>query len=524
MSSPPRAQLLGQLGFGTRARALGRRAVRELPCDAGVTARRDDRRGQIVRSAGARRDTRRSTVRRIGLMGKASVGAAGAAAMAALLLPVGAHAAPSGIAPPKQFMPTGHQQVYIVPSGVQMVGLNLVGGFGGSVDPQVPLASQIGSYGASLEGYLATRPGEKLYVEVGQSGRAGGGATFGGGGAAGSPPPGVPDCTLAGSDKSVPCDGPWAGSGGGASDVRTCSELAPSCQGGGTSVGSRLIVAAGGGGEGGGGLVGDGAGCDNGVGGGTGENQQLPSASPSGPAVIVTGRGTVIPGFAGGNLSSVTKTDGSTNAAMGRTAPGAGGTSTGCTVNTISYAGSVAGSRGSGPDGGTGGNAGGLGPCCGGQHSFAPGAGGGGGGGYFGGGGGATGMGTCSPAPCGSGGAGGGGAAGSSFVSKEVKDPFFGFGSADVLIEFVPVMGIDRPADGAVYSPGQVVDAAWSCVNSVPGYLGVSNCTGTENPGSRIDTSPGRHTFTVKGNAASKGGPRETLTVSVTYTVKTGQG
>jgi hypothetical protein len=432
---------------------------------------------------------------------------------------------PSGIAAPKQFLPTAHQQVYTVPSGVQMVGVNVVGGFGGNNDPQPPLGSQIGSYGASVEGYLATRPGEMLYVEVGQSGRAGGGATFGGGGAAGTPPPGVPDCSLANSDKSVPCDGPWAGSGGGASDVRTCSELAPSCQGGGTSAGSRLIVAGGGAGEGGTGNNGNGAGCDNwGWAGGEGENAQLPTASSFGPAAIVTGQGIVIPGFAGGNLSSVATTDGSTDAAMGRTAAGAGGRRTGCTVNTYSYAGSVAGSSGSGPDGGAGGRAGGLGPCCETHDNFVPGAGGGGGGGYFGGGGGATGMGTCGPAPCTSGGTGAGGAAGSSFVSKAVKDPFFGFGSADVSIEFVPVIEIDRPADGAVYSPGQVVDAAWSCGDSVPGYLGVSNCTGTDNPGSHLDMSPGSHTFTVKGVAGSKGGPRETLAVSVTYTVKAGRG
>lgn len=460
----------------------------------------------------------------IRLIGRATVGAA-VTAMAALLLPAGLQAVASGIAAPKQFIPTGHQQVYTVPSGVQMVGVNVVGGFGGDNDPQVPLGSQIASYGASLFGYLATRPGETLYVEVGQSGRAGGSATFGGGGAAGTPPPGVPDCTLSNSDKSLPCSGPWAGSGGGASDVRTCSELAPSCPGGGTSADSRLIVAAGGGGGGGSGLNGDGAGCDNGgYLGGEGQNAQLPSAGPSGPAVIVNARGTVIPGFAGGNVSSVTTADGSTNAAMGRAAPGAGGTRAGCTVNKTAYTRSVAGSSGSGPDGGAGGNAGGLGPCCGGQHAFAPGAGGGGGGGYFGGGGGATGMGTCSPAPCGNGGTGAGGAAGSSFVSKAIKDPFFGFGSPDVFIEFLPMIEVDTPADGAVYSPGQVVDAAWSCEDSVPGYLGVSHCTGTVDPGSRVDTSPGPHTFTVKGDAGSKGAPPETLTVSVTYTVKAGGG
>lgn len=404
-----------------------------------------------------------------------------------------------------------------------MLGLDVVGGFGGDDDAQLPLASQIGSYGASLEGYLSTRPGERLYIEVGQSGKAGGGATFGGGGAAGTPPPGIPDCGPGSAVPSDPCAGAWAGSGGGASDVRTCSELAPSCPGGGTSADSRLMVAAGGAGQGGTGEVGNGAGCDDaGWAGGVGQNAQLPSANPSGPAAIVTARGIVIPGFAGGNLSSVTTTDGSTNAAMGRTAPGAGGKRTGCTVNGFSYAGSVAGSSGSGPDGGAGGNADGLGPCCATHDDFVPGAGGGGGGGYFGGGGGATGMGSCRPEPCTSGGTGAGGAAGSSFVSKAIKEPFFGLGSADVFIELVPVIEVDTPADGAVYSPGQVIDAAWSCVDNVPGYLGVSNCTATDSPGSRIDTSPGRHTFTVKGDAGSRGGAPETLIVSVTYTVKAG--
>ena len=275
------------------------------------------------------------------------------ASVTTLALPAAGLAAALGIAAPKQFAPTGHQQVYTVPSGVLLLGVVAVGGWGGSDDPQ-PSGSQIGSAGASLQGYLATRPGELLYPEVGQSGTAGGGATFGGGGAAGAPPPGVPDCGIG--DKKVPCSGPWAGSGGGASDVRTCSELAASCPGGGTSAGSRLIVAAGGGGVGGTGLNGNGAGCDNpGDGGGQGQNRQLPSASSAGPAAITTATGTVVPGFAGGNVAAVATVDGSTSATMGRTTPGAGGVRTRCTVNTTSYSVSVAGASGSGPNGGAGG-------------------------------------------------------------------------------------------------------------------------------------------------------------------------
>ena len=415
-----------------------------------------------------------------------------AASLTVLGLPAsGRPAATSGIAAPKQFAPSGHEQVYRVPNGVLLEGVVAVGGWGGSDDPQLS-GSPIGSAGASLQGYLSTRPGETFYAEVGQSGAAGGKATFGGGGAAGTAPPGVPHCGIG--DTSVPCSGPWAGSGGGASDVRTCSALATSCAGG-TSVDSRLIVAAGGGGVGGTGLNGNGAGCDNpGETGGEGQNRQLPTASPAGPAVIHTAAGIVIPGFAGGNAASVTTMDGSTSAAMGKTAAGAGGVRTGCTVNAISYSGSVAGSSGSGPDGGAGGNAGALGPCCGGQSSFAPGAGGGGGGGYFGGGGGATGMGKCSPAPCGNGGTGAGGAAGSSFVSKRIEYPAAvqAYNTGDVFVEFVPVIEIDSPANGAVYASGKVVDARWSCGYSYPTALGASNCKGTDSTGGRIDTTPAR--------------------------------
>ncbi len=425
-------------------------------------------------------------------------------------------AAAPGIAAPKQYVPTGHQQVYTVPSGVLLVGVLVVGGWGGSDDPQ-PSGSQIGSAGASLQGYLATRPGEVLYAEVGQNGTAGGGTAFGGGGAAGASPPGVLDCGIG--NKTVPCSGPWAGSGGGASDVRTCSELVATCPGGGTSAASRLIVAAGGGGVGGQGLNGNGAGCNNaGDVGGKGQNQQLPSASPAGPAVITTAAGTVIPGFAGGNVTVVTTIDGSTNATMGKTTPGPGGVRAQCTVNTTSYSASVAGASGSGPNGGAGGNAGG--PCCGGQHSFAPGAGGGGGGGYSGGGGGATGMGKCSPAPCGNGGTGEGGAAGSSFASRAIEYPAVvqGVNTGDVLVEFVPVIEIDRPVNGAVYSPGQVVNARWSCGYSYSTALGASNCKGTEASGNRVNMAPGTHKFTVTGEDSS----RQPLSVAVTYSVKGG--
>ena len=179
------------------------------------------------------------------------------------------------------------------------------------------------------------------------------------------PPPGVPGCGIG--DKRVPCSGPWAGSGGGANDVRTCSELAASCPGGGTS--DRFAADRRGGWR------------RRGRHGsqrkwgrlrqpwrGRGRRTE-PAASfgqPGGPAAITTATGTVVPGFAGGNVAAVTTIDGSTSATMGRTTPGAGGMRARCTVNTTSYSGSVAGASGSGPNGGAGGNASALNPCCGG--------------------------------------------------------------------------------------------------------------------------------------------------------------
>ena len=74
-------------------------------------------------------------------------------------------------------------------------------------------------------------------------------------------------------------------------------------------------------------------------------------------------------------------------------------------------------------------------------------------------------MGTCSPSPCGNGGTGEGGAAGSSFVSNAIQYPEVvqPYNVGDVFVEFMPVIEIDRPANGARYKPGQVVDASWSC-------------------------------------------------------------
>jgi hypothetical protein len=80
-----------------------------------------------------------------------------------------------------------------------------------------------------------------------------------------------------------------------------------------------------------------------------------------------------------------------------------------------------------------------------------------------------------------------------------------------------PEITLTSPSDGAVYSFGQHVPAAYSCADQ-PGGSGVATCEGTVANGAPIDTeSFGTHSFEVRatdgaGNPASK-----TVTYSVAY-------
>ncbi|GEM_PF-4303883 len=427
----------------------------------------------------------------------------------------------AAIAAPTQLNYTGKEQAYVVPKGVRLLGVGVQGAWGGSVGgPQAT--------GQGIEGYLRVKPGEKLYAEVGQNGSYAGGRTFGGGGASGAPPPGVCRET-----DGTPCPGALASSGGGASDVRTCSSRAHRCRGGITSRASRLIVAAGGGGNGGSGNSFATVGCSSSGSGGAGENiQPLPSGGSVGPLPIVTSKGIVVPGLATGNHRSVLTVDGARDAAMGTTKAGKGGFYAGCTTGGVTRSQSVAGSSGSRSHGGRGGNASGLAPanidnCASRQDGCADaGAGGGGGGGYFGGGGGATGLNACTTAsgPCNSAGGGEGGAAGSSFFSKRVIAPYDAgvLGSTgQVFVRLVPTIEIDKPRDPAVYSPGQIVKASWSCGYDSSTGLGIggNNCVGTLAPGVRISTTPGTHRFTVQGKIVYQG-KSFMLRSTVKYVVK----
>jgi len=422
-----------------------------------------------------------------------------------------------GIAAPVQFLYTGGEQTYTVPAGVGLVGVQLQGGAGGSVNG--PGGGDPGGVGALLPVF----PGERLFVEVGQNGAYNGGATFGGGGAAGPPAPLVCQNT----NGSGPCNGAYASSGGGASDVRTCSEHTTSCPGGVSSIATRLLVGGGGGGNDGGGN-GPTVECSAyGYGGNADNFQTLPGNPAAGPVPVMTAAGLVYPAppqAPGGTVNGVTPPSG------GGASGGAGGTQAGCSTSggQESFSDSVAGSAGVLGDGGTGGNASGLPPFSGqGCQSVEnscqdAGSGGGGGGGYFGGGGGATGLDKCAAqsGACNAASSGEGGAGGSSFVSKEMFYPHNGYGalsSTTAYVEFFPAIEIDVPASGAVYSPGQRVDASWSCVavNGIYGTL-AQNCTATDASGAPISTTPGAHTFTVKGiNQTSS----EPVGVTVRYTV-----
>lgn len=134
---------------------------------------------------------------------------------------------------------TGAEQTFLVPGGVNLLQVRLVGGEGGG-------GGAAGGAAAEVTDSLAVTPGQVLYVEVGGNGQGSGEGSAGGfnGGAAG---------------------GAGAGGGGGASDIRLLPRAA------GLTSDTRLLVAAGGGGGGGGGENPGGEGGDAGGFGGISE-------------------------------------------------------------------------------------------------------------------------------------------------------------------------------------------------------------------------------------------------------------
>lgn len=74
---------------------------------------------------------------------------------------------------------------------------------------------------------------------------------------------------------------------------------------------------------------------------------------------------------------------------------------------------------------------------------------------------------------------------------------------------FPPAVTVTAPVHGAVYTPGEVVTAAFTCSD---GESGIQSCTGSTAAGSAVPTTVGQHTFTV--TAVDRDGNRATSVVS----------
>jgi hypothetical protein len=78
-----------------------------------------------------------------------------------------------------------------------------------------------------------------------------------------------------------------------------------------------------------------------------------------------------------------------------------------------------------------------------------------------------------------------------------------------------PTAAITSPANGAVYNPGQAVDANYSCTDD-PNGPGISSCSGPVASGSAIDTStPGSYSFTVTATSNDELSGMATVTYTV---------
>jgi hypothetical protein len=260
--------------------------------------------------------------RALGLFAAAAAGAGAAAllALGAAGAAQGVTAAPTTVA----FGDTGAEQMFTVPSGVTSLHVVAVGARGGmgSADGLVNVGGT-GGFGARLDGDLAVTPGEVLFVEVGGMGAAGGGAAGGGGGGfngGGSSDDGV---------FHTP-----GGGGGGATDIRTCSRLAPSCAVASDTLSSRILVAAGGGGGGTDGQEQSGTGGGGGAAGAPGQDGQSLNCStgstPGNGGPPAGNAGVLGQGGAAGSGGSNSEPGG--GGGGGRYGGGAGGSGNGCSA------------------------------------------------------------------------------------------------------------------------------------------------------------------------------------------------
>jgi hypothetical protein len=86
-----------------------------------------------------------------------------------------------------------------------------------------------------------------------------------------------------------------------------------------------------------------------------------------------------------------------------------------------------------------------------------------------------------------------------------------------VVDRVAPEITLTSPTDGAVYSFGQHVPAAYSCVDQ-PGGSGLATCDGTVANGADIDTKTfGTHTFEVHAADGAGNSAAKSVTYSVAY-------
>jgi len=326
----------------------------------------------------------------------------------------------AGAVASQSFTVAGEHQ-FVAPAGVTSVEVTLAGGDGGAGFDSGALSGRLG---ATVSATLAVAPGETLFAEVAGNGQTGlpestAAGGYGGGG------PGAPGSTgLAGGS-----------SGGGASDVRTCSVTVPNpadpaiCPTS-TTLASRLVVAGGGG-----------AGGDE-------------------------GDGTAVGGQGGdGDGSGSTGTNDNGQAAGG--GPGqAGGQDAGGPAGT-GYAGlPTDGQLGIGGTGGTSGT------------SNMGGAGGSGGGGLYGGGGGGAGQYAVSGISPYSGGGGGGGGGSSGVPNGAVG--VSGFGTEPTSADSQPLITFTwtLPPPAAVATAATAVTSTTATLNGTvnPDGSPVSDC------------------------------------------------
>jgi Glycine rich protein len=199
----------------------------------------------------------------------------GLSALCAVAAPLAWAAAPAQ-AITENFAYTGGEQMFVVPTGVYEVQVLAIGGQGGESN------GPAGGEAAEVKGAMDVTPGQTLYVEVGgkgQTGAEGGAGGFNGGAGGG-------------------------GGGGGASDIRTVPRSTSL-----TVEDTRLLVAAGGGGGGSsseepggaGGAAGSPGGTSNYLGGGAGTESEGGAGASGCEASGTGGNGELGAGGAGGN-------------------------------------------------------------------------------------------------------------------------------------------------------------------------------------------------------------------------------